>query len=107
MFTCTIVGGGVTQWNGTAFDCTNSNDEILLSHKSFRNPDAVNNSCNLGQITVTSLTVKNNCNSYTSQLSLTTSAALSNKTIRCIHINEENQVVPIGKIVLTVFSGEK
>ena len=52
-----------------------------------------------------SLIVNNNC--YTSQLSVTTSVALNNKTIRCIHNNEVGQMIPIGKILLTIISGEK
>ena len=80
-----------TQWNGTAFDCTNFNSEILLSHESFQNPDGANKSCNGGQITGRSLRIENN--SYIFQLSVTTSTALN--------------VVPIGKTVLTVISGEK
>lgn len=99
MFTCTIVGDGITQWDGTAFDCTNSNNEILLSHNNF--PNGANGLCNDGQITGRSLSVENNC--YTSQLSVNTSAAFNNKTIRCIHNNQ----MMIGTIVLIVISGEK
>ena len=93
----------MTQWNGTAFDCTNTLNEILLLHDNF--PDGANGRCNGGQITGRSLSVDNNC--YTSQLSVTTSAALNNKTIRCIRNNDVGQMVPIGEILLTVISGEK
>ena len=101
-FTCTIVGSGVTQWDGTAFDCSDNTNEILLLHSDFRN--GTDGRCNGGQITGRSLSVKNN--SYTSQLSVSTSASLNNKSIRCIR-NEANQMVFIGETVLTVISGKK
>ena len=99
-FTCTIVGSGVTQWDGTAFDCTNTANEILLLHDNY--PNDANGRCNGGQITGKSLSVENNC--YTSLLSVSTSAALNNKSIRC---NEVGQMVSIGERVLTVISGKK
>ena len=104
-FNCTIVGGGVTQWNGTAFDCTNTLNEILLLHDNFNTPEGANKRCNNGQIRGSSLSVNDNC--YTSQLSVTTSAALNNKTIRCIHNNELGEMLPIGDRFLTIISGNK
>ena len=97
MFTCTIAGDGIIQWDGTAFDCTNFNNEILLSYNDF--PEG---NCNDGQITGTSLSVENNC--FTSQLSMNTSAAFNNKTIRCVH---NNQNLIVGTTVLIVISGEE
>lgn len=32
VYECTIVGGSATVWNGNAFNCSNSHDEIILLH---------------------------------------------------------------------------
>ena len=100
-FNCTIIGGGITQWSGTAFDCEHNLNEILLLHENFDDPGGTDGTCNNGQIVGRSVSVIENC--YTSQVSVTTSAELNNKTVRCIHNTE---VIPIGEILLTIISGK-
>ena len=45
VFECSVIGGGSTVWNGTAFDCENSDNEILLLHSRF-NASNFTDSCN-------------------------------------------------------------
>ena len=38
---CTVEGGGVTEWTGTAFDCPVENNKIILPHVQFELGGAV------------------------------------------------------------------
>ena len=44
---CTAIGGGVTVWRGSAFDCDEHANEIQLRHSQFQNRTAMKvNVCN-------------------------------------------------------------
>lgn len=96
---CTIVGNGTTVWRGTSFNCPDRADEITLRHANFINSSET---CNMGSIVGRALTVAGNC--YTSQLTVTTTADLNNKTISCSHISTSGLNV-IGNKQLIVISG--
>ncbi len=73
-YTCTVVGGIVTVWSGTAFDCPASNNRIALLHShSFSGGEA--GDCTSGAIRAASISVDTSgaepC--YTSELSVTIS----------------------------------
>ena len=91
---CTVVGVGSTVWSGTAFDCPERGNEILLRHSQFESGGAVGE-CNNGMIighfhnrTFDGLNSK-----YTSQLTIqlpslnATNNTLEEKTVECIYDN--------------------
>lgn len=96
IFNCTVVGGTVTVWSGSAFTC--ERDEIILVHNHFRSRKIVQSACD-DTITARSIAVENN-NCYMSQLSVNVSNEMNNKTILCLG-NSSNIV---GETTLTVIS---
>lgn len=100
MYTCTIIGGGSTIWSGTAFDCESKSDEIILRHSQFVSGTSGN--CNNGAITARSLGRADTC--YSSQLNLTFSSALNNKTIQCAYSSET--IETIGEVTLIIATGK-
>ena len=46
---CTVEGGGITEWTGTAFDCPVENNKITLRHFHFESGGAIG-VCNNGTI---------------------------------------------------------
>ena len=99
MFSCTITGGGITIWAGTAFNCPSTANEIILHHSlgtSF-------GGCNGGAITAGNLgVVGHNC--YSSQLNVTLSSDMNDKTIACTH-NSGSTVTLIGVETLSLSVG--
>ena len=100
-FNCTAVGLGSTLWIGTAFDCIDGGNEILLRHNGFIT-GGISGTCNNGAIVGRSLEVVDNC--YTSQLNVTISSNLNNKTVECIY-NGNAGTITIGSPTLTVVEG--
>ena len=84
-YTCTVVGGTTTLWEGTAFNCPMTTNEIILLHGNFANIGGTSGDCNNRAILGRSLRVEDSC--YTSQLNVTVSASLNNKTVQCVHIS--------------------
>ena len=82
-YTCNVNGAGTTLWGGSAFDCSRSGNEILLRHSQFAQSQGTTGSCNNGAVVARSIGVTNGC--YTSELSVTVSTSLNNKTIQCSH----------------------
>ena len=80
-FQCTVTGGHATVWQGSAFDCANSNNEIQFGHNQFNNTST--KSCNDGIIVGQSLYIEDN--NYTSQLTITITTNMTGKTIQCAH----------------------
>lgn len=101
-FECTTVGPGSTIWNGTAFDCPMSSNEISLRHTQFHNR-MTKADCNNGNISVASVRVENDC--YTSQLNVTISSRIDNNTIVCSHENNGN-ITNVGTKTLTLTTGK-
>ena len=78
-YTCTIDSGNTTIWGGSAFDCTTTGNEIKLIHHNFINwtSGKCNNGAILGEI------VNVDGTHFTSQLNVTISSELNNKTVTC------------------------
>lgn len=93
------MGGGNTQWGGTAFNCPEESNEIILSH-TFYATEGTHGECNHGAISGHSLGVIGNC--YTSQLNVTVQKATS--TVQCIH-NANSGPIPINVSSITAVSG--
>ena len=77
-YECTVTGGILTIWTGTAFECPSINNEILLLHDTY---GSVSGSCNNGDIVARSLSAEGN--NYTSQLNVTITPETAGKTIEC------------------------
>ena len=92
------MGNGSTLWEGSALDCT-----IVLRHNLFGQSGGVPRTCNNGDVTGRSLRVEDDC--YTSQLSVTVSRTLNNKTIVCRLLSEDG-LVSIGNSTLKVIQGQ-
>lgn len=104
-FACTIVGGGNTLWRGSAFNCPSTSNEIVLRHSQFGGRNGTFRSCNNGAIAGRSIDVENNC--FTSQLNVTVSTSVNNRTVQCDHdSNDETQITLIGKEIINVISGK-
>ena len=78
-YECTAMGIiAVTIWTGSALDCLNPNNEIVLKHVHILYATAF---CNNGAIVARGLSVVGN--NYTSQLNVTVTPGISGKTIKC------------------------
>ena len=80
-YTCTVVGGAVTVWSGTAFDCPSSN-EIQLAHALYSGGTATGE---CGAIIGNGISVDTSAAEfcYTSELSVTISANMDGQTVGC------------------------
>lgn len=102
-YKCTAIGGGATLWGGTTFNCPTLRNEILLRHSQFSSPEGTTGECNNGAIIGKSTGVENNC--YTSQLNVTVSGSLNNKTVTCVHNSDTGQLNTIGEGLITLAPG--
>lgn len=93
-FECTVMGTSATIWSGSAFDCLARG--IILRHSTFSR--GASGDRNDGAIVATSIGVINN--NYTSQLSVTVSQEMDNKTVECVQHSNPLQVVGSSTIVL-------
>ena len=82
-YICTVVGGTVTVWSGTAFDCPSTNNIIPLAHALYSVGTA--GTCTNGAISGNGATVDTSgaepC--YTSELSVTVSVDMDGQTVGC------------------------
>ena len=101
-YTCTVTGSGNTIWDGSAFDC--QHNEIILRHSQFTasGGHGTFGECNNGAIVARSIGVTNNC--YISELNVTVSANLHNRTVQCIKSDDSLRI--IGKSTITVVTGK-
>ena len=76
-------GLGATVWKGSVFDCTNSNNEIVLLHSRYNTSIGHNRSCNGGSIVVQYDKVEGD--SYTSLLTVFVNREMINGSIECLH----------------------
>ena len=72
-----------TVWTGTAFNCSSSNNDILLLHTPFSSSEGDYGSCNNGAIVGRNLGVEGNY--YTSQLNVTITPDIAGKTVECFY----------------------
>ena len=82
---CSALGAGITVWEGSAIlECYGTNtNTISLSHSGYNLPDKPRRVCNNGAIVARAIGVDGN--NYTSQLNVTVSAEVNNKTVECVH----------------------
>ena len=88
---CSVIGGVATVWQGSAFECLSSTNEIVLLHRhydSFNGTDrSTSFSCNNGGVTIVAQIIGVSNNTYTSQITVSDGAkksALIGKTVECV-----------------------
>ena len=101
-FTCVAIGAGSTVWRGSAFmRCHGSNTkDISLRHTQFNSLDKPRGFCNNGAIVARAVGVDGD--NYTSQLSVTVSPEMNNKTVECAREFNFTSVVIIIYTVIIV-----
>ena len=95
-YTCTVVGGLLTVWSGSAFSCVGSGNEISLRHNDFQTAKGI---CNNGAIVAYSIENVGSC--YTSGLDVRLSTELQGQTITC-NIDDGSNPTEIGSAMLMV-----
>ena len=100
---CTIVGGGTTVWEGSAFDCSSNDNEIQLRHSQFQNKNLVGQ-CNDGNILARPFSVvQNNC--FTSQLNITVTMRMDGETVVCVH-DDGGNMTTVGTWTVSITTGK-
>jgi hypothetical protein len=89
VYECTIMGSTATVWNGNAFNCPNTHDEIILLHPFQSNVDHAR-TCNNGNIVGRS--IKTDTNIHTSRLYVKVSNDLIGKSIFCTSDSETQRM---------------
>ena len=104
---CTVVGGGVTLWRGSAFDCTSKQNSIALRHSQFENR-TVMEMCNDGAVIGHSIgkTSVGLDFEFTSQLiiRLDVDATLDGRTVECAYDNNTDDIL-IGSHIIVYTRG--
>ena len=107
-YQCNVVGGSITFWNGSLFDCSSNSNQILLRHSEFQQASA-SGDCNNEAVIANSISesLTNNSNKcYSSQLTISVSPAMNNKTIECNREDiQQGRVTSIGVKILNFTSG--
>ena len=96
IFECTVVGvaGGTTEWKGDAIHSC-SVPVIFLRHRDFITGTTQPIVCNGGEIVIRSLRVESDC--YTSQMNISFSNTLINRTVVCAYGNG-SYAVDVGSV---------
>ena len=79
-YECTFMESGYIIWTGTAFICSSTNNNIILSGHYHT---GTSRTCNNGAIVARILSAEGN--NYTSQLNVTVTSDTAGKTIECIN----------------------
>ena len=100
---CTVVGGILTVWTGSAFDCLNLPNEIILHHSRFEGEKfKVCNNRTIGHSINT--TSDSDGIKYISQLIIQLDESgtldLEGRTVECVHDNGTDDIV-IGTYVIS------
>lgn len=92
-FQCQVTGGVSTVWNGTAFVCPASDNQIILLHSRFNNE--TNRTCNdiNNSVIIVGESIEVNGNNYTSQLNISFGPSLIGKTVNCVWDDGQNTSV--------------
>ena len=101
-YECTIESGtGVTStlWNGTAFDCPDTENQINLLHT--RKFTGIRG-CSYGAILGQGVRVMGN--RYTSQLNITVDSYMEGKSVACFHKNGSSSTL-IGNLPVIITTG--
>ena len=91
LYECTVFGGigAITVWKSDFFNCTNGKQVIELVHRPRREGDEFNTRiCNNGNIAAR--IVRNERDSFTSQLNITLTYDIAGESIECIGDNGTN-----------------
>ena len=100
-FECTVIEGWGTVWRGTAFDCENSNDEIVLLHSQFLN--GTSGTCNNGTFVGQDVRVDNDIY-FVSQLSVLVTLEIIGKTIECVHESYQSDSTTVSVDLVGYFT---
>lgn len=101
-FECSVMGSGITVWQGSAFNCSNSGGGISLRHSQYAHR-AVYKECRNRNVSAHAIGIVEN-NIYVSELSLNVSMDMYNKTIECVHDNGTISKL-IGTATVNITSG--
>ena len=94
-YECTVTGGAVIVWTGSAIHCPYTSDEIVLIHGRFNGSKL----CNDGAIVARSLFAE--CNYFTSQLNVTITPDIAGKRVVCLHFNGTHDILIFSSIIPT------
>ena len=90
-------------WEGTAFNCSNTQDEIRLRHTKFLDEHGAYGACNDGAIEGKSLGVEGG--RYTSQLVVMVSSKLVGKSIMCVSDDGQYET-QVDSATITITEGQ-
>ena len=100
-YECTVVGGGFTEWQGSALACES---RLSLRHSQFKYGTA-REECNNGAVVVRAIGETDD--NFTSQLNLTVSPDMNNKSVECIYNNGTTRtIVGISTLIITTGTHE-
>lgn len=90
-----MLGGDLTFWKGTLFNCASNVNRIILRHNEFSNQEGSAGECgNNGALVATSIAADANNMCYTSQLSIQpVTQDMDNRTIVCINEDESDSEI--------------
>ena len=97
---CRAVGDGLTKWQGSAFHCLHSGNEISFLHDDRFQSGGNTKTCNDGEIIGRPLLVEGS--SYISQLMVTLALKLIGSTVECVYVDLATDIEEeIGSIRLS------
>ena len=98
---CSVTGKGSTVWQGNAFHCDDSEGSLVLRHSQFAS-GMYEEVCNGGEVVARAIGV--NDSMFISQLHLTVSSEMNNKTVECAYDNGTTVSVIDTAMVHMVFA---
>jgi hypothetical protein len=98
VYECRVTGSGATVWNGSAFNCPATNNDIHFFHSS----SGIETTCNDGAIVGRTIRAENN--TYISQLTVSVSTEMISMNVSCFHDSGATQEL-IGSSRLTLSRG--
>ena len=102
-FECSLMGS-ITVWEGTAFHCENSGNEIILLHSKFNDEGGTHATCNNGAIKGRSLRTEGR--TYTSQLVVSVSSEMIlGESIVC-SADDGTDGTQVGGVTLATTTGQ-
>ena len=92
-FECQVTGGVSTVWNGSAFMCPDTGNEINLLHSRF--DSGTSGTCNdiNNSVIIVGESIEVNGSEYTSQLNISFSSSSIGKTVNCVRDDGLNDSV--------------
>ena len=89
-------------WQGSAFQCPQSSNEIALRHSQFLGSVGV---CNDGAICAHAVSIQST-DCFVSNLTVNITPDLEGRSVRCEHDNGHNMVVVVRSFTLNITRGE-